>query len=165
MYNIKGRQYNFSSNANGTFILYYKFTLNIVWFGFILLSSVRLLNSNGIKLHFTIVFLYGKYYITLKNPYTFYGHCYSKFNLSDCIFFLLNAYIPKIWSPLQKSVQFSSICMRSSQSCPFLLHYRSYTISSLDRCISFCEKGREDTRTTQFSHFCSAVTICTLSIL
>ena len=82
-------------------------------------------------------------YSYTETPYTFYGHCYSKFTLSDCIFFLLNAYIPKIWSPLQKSVQFSSICMRSSQSSPFLLHYRSYTINSLDRCISFCEKGEK----------------------
>ena len=53
----------------------------------------------------------------------------------------------KTWSPLNKSAQFSSIYMRSSQSCPFLLHYRSRTIISFDRCISFEKKG-EHTRTT-----------------
>ena len=49
----------------------------------------------------------------------------------------------KIGSPLNKSAQFSSICMRSSQSCPFLLHYRSRRIISFDRCISFEKKGEK----------------------
>ena len=53
----------------------------------------------------------------------------------------------KTWSSLNKSAQFSSIYMRSSQPCPFLLHYRSRTIISFDRCISFEKKG-EHTRTT-----------------
>ena len=41
------------------------------------------------------------------------------------------------WPPLNWSIQFSSICMRSSQPCPFLPYYRSYTIILFDRCISF----------------------------
>ena len=54
--------------------------------------------------------------------------------------------------------------MRSSHPCPFLLYYRSYTIISFDRCITF-ERTYKDNSIFSHSLGVSAVTICTLSTL